>query len=121
MSFHKYKNENEVYIMSKQIFKMEPPIALLTNLLDKICEPSQNYCIDMNAYKKMRFHNYHTEFLSSLVPYYHWSKQFYLQRELTIYTFMTIIRQLCRLYKIEIHTFTNSTVSYCIDKNIGLS
>ena len=110
--------------MSKQIFKLDPPITLLTNLLDKICDLSDNYCIDVNAYKRMRFHNYHTEFLTSLSPYYHWSKLFYVERDLTFYSFMTIIRQLCRLYKIYIQTTThyrNSTVEYIIGKETEVS
>jgi hypothetical protein len=104
--------------MSKQIFKYEVPFELLTQLLDKICEPIQTYYIDINAYKIMRFHNYHLDFLSSLIPYYHWSKQFYLERKCTYYSFMTIIRQICRLHNIEIKTTThcgNTIIEICKD------
>jgi hypothetical protein len=88
--------------MSKQVFKYVVPQELLFELLDKICEPSSNeYYININAYKRMKFHNYHIVFLNSLVPYYHFSKRFYVERECTYTSFITIVRQLCRMFSIE--------------------
>ena len=40
-----------------QIFKKEIPIQLLYDLLEKICAKNDNYyMVDLNAYKKMLFH-----------------------------------------------------------------
>jgi hypothetical protein len=91
--------------MSKQIFKYAVPIEILTQLLDKICEPCQKeYIIDINAYKRMKFHNYHIEFLNTIEGYYHYSKKFYAQRDCTYNSFMTIVRHICRANTIEIHS-----------------
>jgi len=104
--------------MSHQIFKSKPPIELLTQLLDKICENKEQYYININNYKRMKYYNYHIEFLSSISSYYHWSKQFYLQRELTYKSFMTIIKQICRLYNIDIIIQSNSLRTNIIMYNI---
>jgi hypothetical protein len=80
-----------------QIFKKEIPIQLLYDLLEKICAKNDKYyMVDLNAYKKMLFHGYHTEFLNILVGYYHSSKRYYAERELTFNAFTTIIRQICK-------------------------
>lgn len=90
--------------MSHQIFKADPPIEILVELLDRICtiEKDTQYMITIDAYKRMKYYNYHNEFLGSLSSYYHWSKLFYLERELTYSSFMTIIKQFCRLYNIDV-------------------
>jgi len=112
--------------MSKQIFKYVFPRDLFYSLLDKICEPSETeYIIDINSYKRMKFHNYHTEFLGSLVTCYHWSKRFYIERDFTYSSFITIIRQLCRLYNLTIVSsiqYSESTYSlkYTIQKRAAL-
>jgi len=83
--------------MLKQIFKKDIPINILVDLLEKIClKTDKYYLVDMNAYKKMLFHGYHTEFLSILVDYYHSSKRYYAERDLTFNAFTTIIRQICK-------------------------
>ena len=102
--------------MSSQLFKDPVPKEYLIHLLDKICEPSETfYHIDIHAYKRMKFHDYHTEFLRGLVPYYHWSKQFYVKREFTYVSFVTILRQLSRLHE---KTFLSThTMEYFIPRD----
>jgi hypothetical protein len=96
--------------MSKQIFKSEIPKDILISLLDKICETNDSvYMIDLNAYKRMKFHNYHTDFLSTIIEHYHWSKRFYIEREFTYQSFANILRQICRLHNIPI----SSNIRYC--------
>jgi hypothetical protein len=56
----------------------------------------------------MKFHGYHATFLENLAPYYHFSKRFYVERELTYTTFMTIVRQICRIHDTEV----TSTIHY---------
>jgi len=83
--------------MLKQIFRTTLPNDTLFNLLDQISLKTDNYyLIDINAYKKMIFHNLHTEFLTQLVEYYHLSKQFYITRKITYNSFVNIVRQICK-------------------------
>lgn len=83
--------------MNSQIFKDSVPIDILFSLLDKIALKKSNYyLIDMNAYKKMMYNNYHIDFCNELKEYYHKGKLFYLEREMTYNTFTTIIRQVCK-------------------------
>ena len=106
-----------------QVLKYVVPIALLTELLDKICESGEEYVIDNNAYKRMKFHGYHTPFLETLAPYYHLSKRFYVEREITYTTFMTIVRQICRIYDMEVRSkihYGDSTyaIAYVVVKGV---
>jgi hypothetical protein len=110
--------------MSKQIFKSAIPKGILVELLDKICNTSDTvYMIDSNAYKRMKFHNYHIEFLSTIIEHYHWSKRFYVEREFTYQSFANILRQICRLHAIPISSdirYSESTyaIQYFINKPI---
>ena len=111
------------YNSMSQVFKYVVPIAILTELLDKICEPGEKYVIDINSYKRMKFHLYHTPFLETLAPYYHYSKRFYVERELTYTTFMTIVRQICRIHEMEVQSkihYGDSTyaIAYVVAKPI---
>lgn len=83
--------------MNSQIFKEHVPLTILYNLLDLISLKKDNYyVIDMNAYKKMIYNEYHIKFCETLKSYYHNGKQFYLDRKMTYNTFTTIIRQICK-------------------------
>ena len=97
------------------------PLHIFTNILDKVCETGVEYIIDKHVYKRMKFHRYHVDFLESLLPYYHESKKFYITRDFTYTSFMTIIRQIARLHDITIRStihYGNSTyaISYIILK-----
>jgi hypothetical protein len=83
--------------MTKQIFKCDVPDHILFTFLDKFClKTDKYYLIDMNAYRKMLFYNYHIDFCESLKTYYHLSKHFYLERKMNYNSFTTIVRQLCK-------------------------
>ena len=83
--------------MTKQIFKAEVPNDILFLFLDKFClKTDKYYAIDMNAYRKMLFHNYHLEFCEILKDYYHLSKHFYLDRKMSYNSFTTLLRQICK-------------------------
>ena len=83
--------------MTNQIFKHAIPPSILFNLLDKIClKTDKYYYVDFNAYKKMLFLCLDATFLEELREYYHISKRFYLDRDLTYTSFTNIIRQLCK-------------------------
>ena len=97
--------------MSSQIFKKSIPIDILFTLLDKICEKtSKYYIIDSNSFRKMNYHEYDTEFYNTLVPYYHKSKLFYVQRKHKYSTFTTIVRQICKYNQI-VHTSSINTMN----------
>jgi hypothetical protein len=90
--------------MSTQIFKKNVPTESLYSLLDDICLKNDKYYIlNNNSYKKGIFNNSITNFIEACKPYYHISKQKYLERKLTYNSFTTILRQICKFNKIT-HT-----------------
>ena len=87
--------------MSSQIFRKPVPKELLFELLDKVCiKTDKYYLIDTNAYRKLMFYNYHTEFCNSLKEYYNLSKQFYIERKMVYNSFTNIVRQICKVNNI---------------------
>lgn len=83
--------------MLRQIFKENVPPELLFSLLEKIClKTDKYYFVDVNAFKKMQFHNLQNEFTEAVLNYYHASKQFYVNRKMTYNSFTNIIRQICK-------------------------
>jgi hypothetical protein len=87
--------------MSVQIFKHCVPNELLIKLLDDIAiKCDKCYVLNNNSYKKGIFNDIIQTFISKCMPYYHVSKQKYLERKLTYNSFITIIRQICNFNKI---------------------
>jgi hypothetical protein len=83
--------------MLKQIFRKNVPPELLFGVLEQIClKTDKYYFIDINAFRKMIFHNLHEPFLETLSEYYHISKRFYIERKITYNSFTNIIRQICK-------------------------
>jgi hypothetical protein len=83
--------------MVSQLFKKTVPNEVLFELLDKICIKTEKfYLIDINAYKKLLFYNYHTEFCNAMKEYYFAGKQFYIERKMTYNSFTNVIRQICK-------------------------
>jgi len=83
--------------MTKQIFKQTIPNSILYAFLEKICfKTDKYYLIDMNAYRKLLFHNINEEMCNAIRSYYHTSKHFYLDRKMTYNSFTTIVRQICK-------------------------
>ena len=77
---------------SSQIFRAPVPNVLLFDLLEQIClKTDKYYFIDMNAYKKMQFHQLHHPFCKSLIEYYHVSKRFYIERKFTYNSFTNLV------------------------------
>lgn len=83
--------------MSVQIFKDNIPSEVLIGLLECICvfKGENYYVINNSSFKKAQFKNLLGDFIKTIEPYYHASKLFYLQREMTYTNFLTIIRQVC--------------------------
>jgi hypothetical protein len=91
--------------MSKQIFKYAIPAEPLFGLLDKICIKEENtYIFNNNAYKKGIFDNNIPPFLEECKPYYHASKQKYVEKKMTYTAFTTVLRQICKFNHITYTT-----------------
>lgn len=84
-------------IMCEQVFKKNVPISILFALLEQICLKTEKYYfLDLNAFKKLQFHELFLKFRDEIRPYYHVSKQFYIDRDFTYRMFANIVRQLSR-------------------------
>jgi len=82
---------------NNQLFKTPVENSFIFDLLDKICQKTDRfYVIDQNAFRKMLFHKYETDFFNQLLNHYYSSKHFYLTRKLTYKSFTNIIRQICK-------------------------
>lgn len=84
--------------MKTQIFKKNVPKEIIFNILEKINSFKSNkfYTINGLSFKKGIYSNDILDFLQEVKPYYHVSKQFYVNREMTFPRFTTIIRQICK-------------------------
>jgi hypothetical protein len=83
--------------MLHQLFRRQVPIQILIDLLDKIClKTDKYYLIDANAFKVLLYNNYHEDFCKTMLEYYHSSKSYYVSREFTYKSFISIIRQICK-------------------------
>ena len=106
-----------------QLFAQIPDKNLLFNLLNQICNNNKEYyLIDKTSFKLAIYHNLLKSFYEELTPYYHKSKQFYINKGFKYKNFLTIIRQLCNCLNINFiyfNNFNNSTyeIIYKISKN----
>ncbi len=105
-----------------QIFKKKVPQSILFELLEKFSVSNDKYYLINNIfYKKVKFNNALNEFLEILKPYYHLSKQFYVDRQINYTRFTTIIRQLCKLHELHftskiLYDRSNYSIQYYIYK-----
>ena len=83
--------------MSKQIFRNIIPPHILFDILEQVClKTDKYYLVDMNAFKKFKYNDMHTRFVDDIIDYYHLSKRFYVEREMTYNSFTNIVRQICK-------------------------
>tara|TARA_B110001450_G_scaffold248226_1_gene264134 strand:+ start:1511 stop:1900 length:390 start_codon:yes stop_codon:yes gene_type:complete len=93
-----------------QIFKNPVPMNFIFSFLDKICKKNTNkkfYIINNISFNLSKYHNYLTNFLTDLEEYYHNSKKYYINRNITYSRFITIIRQICKNNNISFVSFIN--------------
>lgn len=90
--------------MTSQLFKENIPMKILYDFLEKICVKDSNnlFIFSKAAFKKAEIHNLLTNFKEVIKPYYHVSKQYYVDRDLTFIRFTTIIKQICHQNNNEI-------------------
>ena len=87
--------------MSSQIFKRTIPNAMLFSLLNTISIKNDNhYIFNKLSYKKGIFNEEIPKFIESCRPYYHISKEKYLDRKPSYNSFTTILRQICNYNQI---------------------
>ena len=110
-----------------QVFKNFFSESVLFDFLDTCCEKStikqyeHYYEFNPTSFKKAKYDEDSLEqFYKSIKPYYHKSKNFYIDRERTYKNFVTIIRQICKFLKITYKSkikYSNSDYSiiYFID------
>ena len=84
--------------MKSQIFKNQMSKDILLDILDKICSRGDKYYIlNKTSYKKADYSKLLYPFYETILPYYHDSKQHYVTRKSTYCSFITVIRQICKL------------------------
>ena len=112
--------------MTSQLFKETIPMTILYDFLEKICvKDSVNnlFIFSKAAFKKAEIHNLLTHFKEAIKPYYHASKQYYVDRNLTFIRFTTIIKQICHLNNNKIiskiiYNKSKYEIEYYIPNNI---
>ena len=88
--------------MNSQIFKNQISSERLFDLLEKICIKNDKYYIlNKISFKKCEFLQLWNPFCEEIKPAYHKSKQFYIDKKHNYSSFITIIRQICRLNNIN--------------------
>ena len=99
--------------MVNQIFKNKVPIEEIKEYLINNCVKERGrYVFNNYCFKRIKLNNNLQPFLEKIKPYYHTSKQYYINRPINYTRFMTIIRQLCKLNNIVIESqikYYNST------------
>lgn len=87
--------------MVSQIFKEIPDYKNLFSMLDSVCSIyEKNFLITEINYKQLNHSNKLNDFYEYLRPYYYKSKVYYTNKN-TYTGFLTILRQLCKLFNIE--------------------
>lgn len=72
------------------------------NFLNEFCfiKTEKYYLITNDTFKKIKFENKLNFFIEEIKPCYKKSKLYYLTREQTYTTFLTLIRQICKYMNI---------------------
>jgi len=87
--------------MSTQIFKNKIPNEIFFQFLESICFKTEKYYLLNNAaFKKGLLNDISTHFFEKCKPYYHNSKQKYLECKDTYKKLTTVLRQICNYNKI---------------------
>lgn len=89
--------------MVSQIFKDKIPFEFVEDFIKQhsILE-RDSYIFNKYCFKKITMKDELNSFLKKILPYYHISKKYYVEREMTYIRFATILRQLCNLHKIHV-------------------
>lgn len=87
--------------MSRQLFKIDPPLFLLLDFLNSACEhDGDERILSKRVYRAAEIRGEIAALCNALTIYYQLSKQYYVKRHMTFSRFITVVRQLCRLYNL---------------------
>jgi hypothetical protein len=80
-----------------QVFKKNIDKDIIIDFFKKFCqnEKKKEFIFSPISFKKAEYNNEIKNLIEKLKEYYHKSKQFYLNRQITYKNFLTIIRQVC--------------------------
>jgi len=89
--------------MSSQILKEKIPSQILYDFCEKISvfTTDNYYLLNKSSFRKAGFNNLIIGFIDSIKQYYHKSKLYYVERELTYSKFITLLRQICKCNNIS--------------------
>ena len=83
--------------MTHKIFKTKfPNDVFFSHLHHFSFKMDKCYMINHESYKKGMYNEKMQSFLDELKPYYHLSKQKYVDKKMTYNSFTTILRQICK-------------------------
>lgn len=107
-----------------QIFRAVPDHRVVFGHLDTVAHRNEKFfVIDDVVYKRLRYCERIFTLCNYLRPFYHSSKQKYIDKSTTHSGFLTVLRQLCRLFGIECFSkvvYKNGThvssLTICIDR-----
>ena len=111
-----------------QVFNKEVSLKCLYDtlydILQKICTETENihndeYFITKAVFKRAQLVNYIQPFIETIKPYYYFSKQHYVDKQINYNAFITIIRQLCNVNDIKytskiVYIKSNYEIQYTI-------
>ena len=87
--------------MSTQIFKNKVPNEILFQFLQSICVKTEKYyLLNSAAFKKGLLIDVFSSIFEKCIPYYHLTKQKYLEGKDTYKKLTTVLRQICNFNKI---------------------
>lgn len=85
-----------------QLFKSVPDYKIVFDFLDKFCSKEDKiFVIDDIVFKKMKYDDNLFSLQQYLKSFYHLSKQKYINLMTTNNGFLTVMRQLCKVFCIE--------------------
>lgn len=108
-----------------QVFKSIPDHNIVFGYLDDVCYRDREFfVVDDIVYKKIRYDDRIFRLYDYLRPFYHTSKQKYLDECRSRNGFLTVLRQLCNLYCLQFvskvvyrnGTYANTLTIY-LDRN----
>lgn len=101
----------------KYIFRKHIPMETLYHILDQICvKKDKYYLIDFNAFRLLQFRELYPEFSKKIIDAYKPSKQYFVTRPLSYNSFITIVRHICRVNRVDFNTkFNYQHSQYNID------
>lgn len=112
--------------MTSQIFKTKIPHSLLIDFLEENANKTDKcFILSHDVYKKAIYNNSIHTFLEKCKSHYYMSKKKYIDRKLTYNSFVTVIRQICKINDISIVSeikYDKSTYNiiyyiYCLEDN----